>query len=88
MHSYDFHFPSQKIKNKKLTHISIKLANKAGKVVMLEIVREKITRKLRRAPDDEGGVVFAPRDDMVGGGIVDQLIRLGQKRRRNGFLRV
>lgn len=59
------------------------MADEAGEVVVLEIVREEVAGELRRAPDDEGGVVFSPRDDVVGGGIVDKLVRLGQKWRRN-----
>lgn len=59
------------------------MANEAGKIVMLEVIRKKITGEFRRPPNDEGGVVFAPRDDMIGGRIVDELVRLGEKWRRH-----
>ena len=38
---------------------------------MLEEVGEDVAGELRGAPDDEGGVVVAPGDYMVGGRVVD-----------------
>ena len=67
-------------------NISIQLANEAGEVVVLKVVGEEISRELRRPPDDEGGVVFAPRDDVVGGGIVYELVRFGQEGSRDRFV--
>ena len=55
---------------------------------MLEVVGEEVAGELRRTPDDEGGVVFAPRDDVVGDGIVDELVRFGEKRSRDRFVGV
>jgi hypothetical protein len=50
---------------------------------VLEVVWEQVTRELGRAPDDEGGLVLPPRHDVVGAGVVHQLVRLGQERRRH-----
>jgi len=38
------------------THVGIELADEAGKVVVLEIGREKKASELRRIPHDEAGV--------------------------------
>lgn len=38
---------------------------------MFEVVGEEIASELRGAPDDESGVVFAPGDNVIGGGVVD-----------------
>lgn len=37
---------------------------------MFEVVREEVAGELRGAPDYEGGVVFSPGDDMIGGWVV------------------
>lgn len=58
----------------KFTYIGVELADEAGEVVVLEVVREEVAGELRRPPDDEGGGVVSPRDDVVGGGIIHQLI--------------
>lgn len=50
---------------------------------MLEVVGKEVTGKLRRPPHDEGGIVFSPRDYMVGGGVVNKLIRFREKRSWN-----
>jgi len=57
-------------------------------VVVLEVLGEEVTSELRRAPDDEGGVIFAPRDDVIRGWIVNKVVRLGQEWGRNGFMGV
>jgi hypothetical protein len=46
---------------------------------VLEIVGEEVTSELRRPPNDEGSVVFTPRNYVVGGGIVYQLIGFGEE---------
>lgn len=56
------------------TYIGVELADEAGEVVVLKVVGEKVASELRRPPNDEGGVVFAPRNYVVGGGIVYQLV--------------
>lgn len=61
------------------TDVGVELADEAGEVVVLEVVGEEVTGELRRPPNDKGGVVFTPRDDVVGAPIVNQLIGLGQK---------
>lgn len=70
-------------RDEKCTDISVELADEAGEVVVFEVVGEEVTGELRRAPNDKSGVVFTPRDDVVGGGIIDELICLGQKWGRN-----
>lgn len=58
-------------------YISVELANEGREVVVLEEVGEDVPRKLRRAPHDKGGdAVVAPRDDVVGAGVVHQLVSL------------
>lgn len=71
-----------------VTYIGVELANEAGEVVVLEVVGEEVAGKLGRAPDDEGGVVFAPGDNVIGGGIVDELVCFGEERGRDGFVGV
>lgn len=55
---------------------------------MLEVVGEEVAGELRRAPDDEGGVVFTPRDDVVGGGVVDELVGFGEEGSRDRLVGV
>lgn len=51
---------------------------------MLEVIGEEIACELGRAPDDERGEpVVAPGDNVVGGGIVDELVGFGQERSRH-----
>ena len=52
-------------------YISVELADEAGEVVVFEVVGEEISGELRRAPNDEGGVVFTPRNNVIGGGIIN-----------------
>ena len=67
-------------------YIGVELANEAGEVVVLEVVGKKVPGELGGSPNDEGGVVFAPRDYVIRGGIVHQLVCLGQERCGNGFV--
>lgn len=46
---------------------------------MLKVVGEEVASELRGPPNDEGGVVFAPRNDVVGCRIVYQLVRFGEE---------
>lgn len=46
--------------------ISVKLADEAGKVVVLKVLRKEVTSEFRWTPDDESGVIFTPRDDVIG----------------------
>jgi len=64
-------------------YIGIKLANKGREVVVLEITREQIASEDGRIPNNEGRSIFVPRDDIINGGILDELVSFGQKRRGN-----
>lgn len=54
----------------KITYVGVELTNEAGEIVMLKVVRKKVTSELRRTPNDKGGVVFTPRNNMVGGRVI------------------
>ena len=56
------------------------MANEAGEVVVFEVVRKKVSGEFRRTPNDEGGVVFAPRNNVICGGFVHKLVCLGEER--------
>lgn len=72
-----------------LTYVSVELANEGGEVIVLEVIGEDVASELRRSPHDEGGdAVVAPGNNVVGRGVVDQLVRLRQERRRYRFVRV
>lgn len=62
--------------------VGIELADEAGEVVVFEIRREKEASELGWVPDDEAVVGGAPRNDVVGGGIVDHVVGLLKERRR------
>ena len=64
---------------RKEAYIGVELPDETREVVVLEVIRKEIAGELRRAPDDEGGVVFAPGDDVIGGGVVHQLIGFGEE---------
>lgn len=70
------------------TDVGVELPDEAGEIVVLEVVGEEVTGELRRPPDDEGGVVVAPGDDVIGCGVVYELVSLGQERRRHRFVGV
>ena len=55
---------------------------------MLEILREEVPGEDGRVPNDEGGSVVVPGDDVVDGLVLDELVGLGEERRRNGSLRL
>ena len=60
-------------------YIGVELADEAGEVVGFEVPGEEVAGELRRTPHHEGGFVFAPRDYVVGGRIVDQLIGFSEE---------
>lgn len=70
------------------TYVCVELTDEAGEVVVFEVVGQKISRELRRSPDNESVVVITPRDDIVSGRVIDELVRLGQERCRHRLLRV
>lgn len=55
---------------------------------MFEVVGKEIASELGRAPDDESSFVFAPGDNVIGGGIVDELIGFGEEWSWDGLVRV
>lgn len=67
----------------RVTYIGVELSDKTRKVVVLEVVGKKITCELRGTPNDEGGVVFAPGNYMVCGGIINQLVSFCEEWRRH-----
>lgn len=68
-----------KEREKKERYIGVELPDETREVVVLEVIRKEISSELRRTPDDEGGVVFTPGDDVIGGRVVHQLVCLGEK---------
>ena len=75
------------MKRKMGTYISVKLADKAWEIVVLEIVRQQILGEIRSLPNHKSGTIFVPRYHIIGARIIHKLIRLSQKRRRNRPLR-
>lgn len=57
--------------------VGVELAHEAGEIVVLEVVGEEVAGELGGTPDHESGVVFAPRDDVVGCWVIDQLVSFG-----------
>lgn len=55
---------------------------------MFKIFRKQIPGENGRIPNDESGSIFVPGYHIVDGVIVDELIRLGEKRRGNRSLRI
>lgn len=53
-------FPFRPININNPTYISVKLANEAGKIVVLKILRKEIPGKLDGTPYDERGAVLVP----------------------------
>lgn len=60
--------------------IGIELPDKAREVVVLEIVRKEITSELRWPPNNESSVIFTPRNYVVSGWIIYQLVGFGKER--------
>lgn len=57
--------------------ISVELANEGGEVVVLEEVGEDVACKLGWPPHNKGGdAIVTPRDNVVGRGVVYQLVCL------------
>lgn len=63
------------------THISIKLADKAWEIVVLEIPGQDEPGELHRVPNHEATAGGTPRYDQIQRRVVDQIEGLGQKRR-------
>lgn len=63
------------------TYIGIKLPNEAGEIVVLEVIGKQVAGKLGRAPDHEGGFVLPPRHNVIGGGVIHEVVGLRQEGR-------
>jgi hypothetical protein len=84
----DYCLEREREREREDSHVGIKLANKAGEVVVLEVVWEEIPSKLRRSPHDKSGFIFTPRHNVVGPMVIHQLVCLYQKWRRHWLLRL
>lgn len=62
-----------------VTYVGVELADEAGEIVVFKVIRKKVTGELRRTPNDKSGVVFAPRNDMVSGRVIDELVSFGEE---------
>ena len=58
------------IRGIEVIYVGIELPDKAREVVVLEIVRKKITSKLRWPPNNESSVIFTPRNYVVRGRVI------------------
>ena len=63
------------------TYISVELPDKAGEVVVLEVLWQKLFSELRHVPDNEAVVPATPRHNLVGQWIINHIVGLAQKRR-------
>lgn len=64
-----------------MTYISIELADKAGKVVVFEVLGEQIFGELGGIPNNEAVASGSPRDDGIGDGIIHHFIGFGKEGR-------
>jgi len=62
------------------TNVGVELANEAGEVVVLEESREERVGEVEGIEDDEAVVGWAPRDEFIGGGIVNHVVGFYDKR--------
>lgn len=67
------------IKTQRVTYIGVELSNKAGEVVVLEVVREEVAGEFGRSPYDKGGGIFTPRYNVICGWVINQLVGLCEK---------
>jgi hypothetical protein len=64
------------------------LTNEAGEIIVFEMFWKQIASENGRVPNDEGGSIFIPRDNIVDGFIFNEVIGFDEKRRRNRSLRL
>lgn len=64
-----------------VAYISIQLPDKAGKVVVLEVLGEQIFGELRGIPNNKAVASLTPRNDRIGDGIIHHFIGFGEKGR-------
>lgn len=62
-----------------IAYIGVELSNEAREVVVFEVVREEVSSKFRRTPNNEGGVIFTPRNDVICGWIINKLVCFGEE---------
>lgn len=70
-----------KEKKRKGNYVGIELPDEAGEVIVIEVFGEKNLCELWWIPYDETVAVSTPRDDWIGGGIVNHVIGLAEERR-------
>lgn len=63
------------------TYIGIKLPNEAGEVAVLEKRRKKKAGEFRRIPNHKALLRRGPRDDLIGGRVVNHIVSFEEKRR-------
>lgn len=61
------------------TYISVKLPNKAGEVIVLEVLRKKIPCKIQLVPNNETAATRAPRDSSTCHRIIHHVISLSKE---------
>jgi len=71
-----------------MNYISIELANEAGEIVVLKIFRKQILSENGRVPNNERCSSIIPRNYIIGGDFIHEVICLGEKRCWSGSLRV
>lgn len=62
-------------------YISVKLSNKAGEVIVLEVFGQKVFSELGRIPDDEAVIRSTPRNNVIGSRIIHHIVSLDQEGR-------
>lgn len=58
------------------THVGIELSDKTREIVVLEVIWEQISSKLRRAPHHKSGTILSPRHYVIGNRVVHQVVSL------------
>lgn len=58
----------------KEAYICIELANKAGEIIVLEMLRKQLSSKLSGVPNHETVIRIAPRDNLVRGRVINHVI--------------
>jgi len=71
------------MRTRKYTYIGVELPDKAGEVVVLEVVRKEVPSKLRRTPNHKGALIFTPRYNVISARIIHQLICLREEGSRD-----
>lgn len=68
-------------------YIGVELPDKAGEVVVLEVIGKEVPCKLRGPPDHKGGLIFTPGDNVVCARVINDLVCLGEERSRHWSVR-